>query len=56
MLTGLGESGVDVFTIMQMAGHSGIVVSQLYIHPALEAVERAFKRLQLSREGIGGKK
>ena len=48
MLTRLGESGVDAFTIMPIAGHSSIVVSQRYIHPTLEAVERAFERLQLS--------
>jgi integrase len=48
ILTGLGKSGVDAFTIMRIAGHSSIVVSQRYIHPTPEAVERAFERLQLS--------
>jgi integrase len=48
MLTRLGESGVDAFTIMRIAGHSSIVVSQRYIHPTPEAVERAFEKLQLS--------
>jgi len=48
MLTRLGESGVIAFTIMRIAGHSSIVVSQRYIHPTPEAVERAFERLQLS--------
>jgi integrase len=33
MLTRLGESGVDAFTIMRIAGHSSITVSQRYIHP-----------------------
>ena len=33
MLTRLGESGVDAFTIMRIAGHSSIVVSQRYIRP-----------------------
>ncbi|QNI31973.1 tyrosine-type recombinase/integrase [Alloacidobacterium dinghuense] len=47
MLTRLGESGVDAFTIMRIAGYSSIVVSQRYIHPTPEAVERAFERLQL---------
>jgi hypothetical protein len=51
MLTRLGESGVDAFTIMRIAGHSSIVVSQRYIHPTSEAVERAFERLQLSGKG-----
>jgi integrase len=52
MLTRLGESGVDAFTIMRIAGHSSIVVSQRYIHPTPEAVERAFERLQLSGKVI----
>jgi hypothetical protein len=47
MLTRLGESGVDAFTIMRIAGHSSITVSQRYIHPSPEAVERAFQRLQV---------
>lgn len=51
MLTRLGESGVDALTIMRIAGHSSIVVSQRYIHPTPEAVERAFERLQLSGNG-----
>jgi len=57
MLTRLGESGVDAFTIMRIAGHSSIVVSQRYVHPTPEAVERAFERLQLSGDQgqIGGK-
>jgi site-specific recombinase XerD len=48
MLTRLGESGVDAFTIVRIAGHGSIAVSQRYIHPTPEAVERAFERLQLS--------
>ena len=52
MLTRLGESGVDAFTIMRIAGHSSIVVSQRYIHPTPEAVERAFERLQLHGTGL----
>jgi integrase len=51
MLTRLGESGVDAFTIMRIAGHSSIVVSQRYIHPTPEAVERAFERLQTFGKG-----
>jgi hypothetical protein len=46
MLTRLGESGVDAFTIMRIAGHSSITVSRRYIHPSAEAVERTFERLQ----------
>ena len=44
----LGESRVDAFTIMRIAGHSSIVVSQRYIHSTPEAVEKAFARLQES--------
>lgn len=46
MLTRLGESGADAFTIMKIAGHSTVVVSQRYVHPSPESVERAFKRLE----------
>jgi integrase len=49
MLTRLGESGVDAFTIMRIAGHSSITVSQRYVHPSQEAVERAFHRLETLR-------
>jgi integrase len=57
MLTRLGESGVDAFTIMRIAGHSSITISQRYVHPSAEAVERAFERLQLAEAGViaGGK-
>ena len=48
MLTRLGESGVEAFTIPRIAGHSGIVVARRCIHPKPEAVERAYERLQLS--------
>jgi hypothetical protein len=48
MLYRLWESGVDAFTIMRIAGHSSVMVSQRYIHPTPEAVKRAFERLQLS--------
>lgn len=45
MLTRLGESGADAFTIMKIAGHSSVVVSQRYVHPSPESLERAFERL-----------
>jgi len=51
MLTRLGESGTDAFTIMKIAGHSSGLVSQRYVHPTPEAVERAFERLPLSAGG-----
>jgi hypothetical protein len=46
MLTRLGEAGVDAFTIMRIAGHSAITVSQRYVHPSPEALERAFEKLE----------
>jgi integrase len=45
-LTRLGEAGVDAFTIMRIAGHSSVTVSQKYVHPSTEAMERAFERLE----------
>jgi integrase len=44
--TRLGESGADVFTIMKLMGHSSVTVSQRYVHPSPESVERAFDRLE----------
>jgi len=43
--TRLGESGADAFTIMKVMGHSSVTVSQRYVHPTPEALERAFERL-----------
>jgi integrase len=55
--TRLGESGADAFTIMKLMGHSTITVSQRYVHPSPESIERAFGRLEvlnLSRKpGVG---
>ncbi len=38
ILTRLGEVGTDAFTIMKLAGHSSVTVSQRYVHPTPEAV------------------
>jgi len=46
MLTRLGESGADAFTIMRIAGHSSVTVSQRYVHPTPEGMERAFGRME----------
>ena len=51
-LTRLGEAGVDAFTIMRIAGHSTITVSQKYVHPSSEAMERAFERLETFNAGV----
>ena len=39
--TRLGLAGADTFTIMRLMGHSSIVVSQRYVHPTPDALERA---------------
>jgi integrase len=44
--TRLGEAGADAFTIMKLMGHSSVTVSQRYVHPSPESVERAFERMQ----------
>ena len=44
--TRLGESGADAFTIMKLMGHSSIVVSQRYVHPSTDAMQRAIKGLE----------
>lgn len=41
-LTRLAESGCDVFTLARIAGHSSITITQRYVHPQKDAVERAF--------------
>ena len=46
MLTRLGESGAGAFDIMRIAGHSSVTVSQRYVHPTPEGMERAFERMQ----------
>jgi len=46
MLTRLGEAGADAFTIMKIAAHSSVTVSQRHVHPTPEGMERAFERRQ----------
>ncbi len=46
MLTRLGESGADAFTIMRIAGHSSVTVSQRYVHPSADSLSTAFERLE----------
>ena len=54
--TRLGEAGADAFTIMRAMGHSSVTVSQKYVHPTPETMERAFERLdalnQKAAEGL----
>src|SRR5439155_24902677 len=41
-----GEAGADVFTIMRLMGHSSVTISQRYVHPTPESLERAVERLE----------
>ncbi|MBL8178764.1 MAG: tyrosine-type recombinase/integrase [Bryobacterales bacterium] len=43
MLTRLGQAGVDAFTIMKIAGHSSITISQRY-HAFASAMAKGIKR------------
>ena len=45
--TRLGESGADAFTIMKLMGHSTVLVSQRYVHPTPEFIEKAVDRLEV---------
>jgi len=45
--TRLGESGADPYVIMRLMGHSSIVISQKYVHPTPEHVERAMARKEV---------
>jgi hypothetical protein len=38
MLTLVGETGADAFTIMRIAGHSSVTVSQRYVRPTPESL------------------
>ena len=45
-LTRMGEAGADAFTIMKIAGHSSVTVSQRYVHPTGETVQLVFDRME----------
>jgi site-specific recombinase XerD len=50
--TRLGESGADAFMIMKLMGHSSVTVSQKYVHPTPENLERAMKRLEARNQDM----
>jgi integrase len=55
MLTRLGESGADAFTIMKIAGHSSVSISQRHVHPTPEATEKAMERLDsMNQKALSG--
>ncbi|MCZ6490809.1 MAG: tyrosine-type recombinase/integrase, partial [Acidobacteria bacterium] len=48
--TRMGEAGADAFEIKRLMGHSSVTVSQRYVHPTPESLERAFERLEALNE------
>jgi site-specific recombinase XerD len=50
MLTRLGESGADAFSIQKIAGHSSITTSSKYVHPTPSRIEDALAGLQAYNE------
>ena len=48
--TRMGEAGADAFDIKRLMGHSSVTVSQRYVHPTPESLERAFERLEALNE------
>jgi hypothetical protein len=53
----LGEAGADAFTIIKLAGHSSITMSQRYVHPTPAAMEQAMERLDsMNEEALEGLK
>ena len=54
MLTRLGESGADPYTIMKIVGHSSIIVSQRYVHPTPERMESAFAQMEAMNQIMRG--
>jgi integrase len=51
MLTRLGESGCDVWTLARIAGHSNIRISERYVHPSTEHIERSVNGRELRKTG-----
>jgi integrase len=41
-LTQIAQAGADVFALARIAGHSYIMITQRYVHPQADAIERAF--------------
>jgi integrase len=55
-LTQLAEAGCDAFTLARIAGHTSITITQRYIHPQADAIQRAFAPLavQATKNSEGG--
>ena len=53
MLTRLGESGCDVWTLARIAGHSSIRISQRYVHPSTAHIERSVNTVLKGSQSLG---
>jgi integrase len=49
-LTRFGEAGADAFTIMSLAGHSSVTVSQLYVHPGNKTKQNVIDQLERNNQ------
>jgi integrase len=55
-LTQLGEAaGGDVFALAKIAGHSSITITQRYVHPQAQAIDRVFAGMKKSQQRVGTK-
>jgi len=54
-LTELAEAGCDVFTLARIAGHSSITITQRYVHPQADSIERAFQQTAAAALQAAGK-
>ena len=52
-LTQLAEAGCDVFTLARIAGHSSITITQRYVHPQADSIERAFRQTATAALAVG---
>lgn len=50
--TRLGKGGADIFTIIRLTEHSSVTVSQRYVHPTPEALERVVERLETLKQKV----
>ncbi|MGD0922379.1 MAG: site-specific integrase [Terriglobia bacterium] len=44
-LTNLARLGTDAFTLATIAGHSRVSITERYLHPAEDTIQRAFERM-----------